>query len=94
MSPNGAAPTAVTDAVLKPSNPVPDGAIPVEGVEFGKFAHRNISVSELVDGMANMGFQASSIGQAVQIVDGMVSPAALRSARYPNSTDWLAAEMD
>lgn len=80
MSINGAAPTAVTDAVLKPSNPVPDGAIPVDGVDFDKFAHRNISVSELVDGMANMGFQASSIGQAVQIVDGMVGLPGLRDA--------------
>lgn len=69
---NGAAPTAATDAVLKPSDPVPDNAIPVKGIEFNEFADRNITVAELVDGMSNAGFQASSIGQAVKIVDGMV----------------------
>ncbi len=76
MASNGAtnseAPVDATNAVLKPSDPVPEGAIPVEGVEFDKFTGRDIMVAELVDGMSNMGFQASSIGQAVEIVDGMV----------------------
>jgi deoxyhypusine synthase len=69
---NGAAPSGATDAVLKPSDPVPEGAIPVRGVEFNRFTDRNMTVAELVDGMSHMGFQASSIGQAVDIVNGMV----------------------
>ena len=69
---NGTAPTGVTDAVLKPSDPVPEGAIPVEGLDFDNFADRNVTVAELVSGMTNMGFQATSIGQAVSIIDGMV----------------------
>lgn len=69
---NGAAPSGATDAVLKPSDPVPDSAIPVRGVEFDMFKDRNMTVAELVEGMTNMGFQASSIGQAVDIVNGMV----------------------
>jgi deoxyhypusine synthase len=69
---SGVAPSGVTDAVLMPSDPVPEGAIPVRGVEFDEFKDRSITVAELVEGMANMGFQASSIGQAVDIVNGMV----------------------
>ena len=70
--PNGTGPSGAMDAVLKPSDPVPDGAVPVKGIEFDDFAGRDITVAELVDGMKHMGFQASSIGQAVDIVNGMV----------------------
>jgi hypothetical protein len=69
---SGTAPSGATDAVLKPSDPVPDSAIPVQGLDFDNFTDRNVTVAELVEGMANMGFQASSIGQAVEIVNGMV----------------------
>ena len=69
---NGTAPTGAANAVLKPSDPVPESAIPVEGLDFDEFDGRNISVAEMVDSMSNMGFQASSIGQAAKIVDGMV----------------------
>ena len=79
MAANGAhvdgahdAPSGATNAVLKPSDPVPEGALPVQGVDFDDFRNRNMTVPELLAGMTNMGFQASSIGQAVQIVDGMV----------------------
>lgn len=75
---NAAAPTGATSAVLKPSDPVPEGAVPVEGLEFGDYADRNVSVAELVDRMGGMGFQASSIGQAARIVDGMVGEKHLR----------------
>ena len=68
----GNAPVAATDAVLKPSDPVPASAIPVEGIEFNDFHNRNVTVVELVNRMSNAGFQSSSIGQAVRIVDGMV----------------------
>lgn len=68
----GDAPSGATDAVLKPSDPVPDGAMPVKGFEFDDFKDRNVTVPEMLEGMTQMGFQASSIGQAVQIVDGMV----------------------
>lgn len=66
------APSGATDAVLKPSDPVPDGAMPVKGTEFDDYQDRNITVAELLEGMTHMGFQASSIGQAAQIVDSMV----------------------
>ena len=69
---NGNAPSGATDAVLKPSDPVPEGAVPVTGLDFDDFKDRNISAAELVESMGAMGFQASSIGQATKIIDGMV----------------------
>ena len=66
------APAGATDAVLKPSVPVPEGAVPVRGLDFNAFADRNITVAELVENLTNVGFQASSIGQAAEIVNGMV----------------------
>ncbi|KAL1392077.1 Deoxyhypusine synthase [Phyllosticta capitalensis] len=62
-----------TDAVLKPSDPVPDGARQVKGIEFDDYARsgRSITVQELVAGMETMGFQATSVGQAVRVIDSM-----------------------
>lgn len=71
-SASGTAPAAVADAVLKPSDPVPEDAIPVKGLDFDAFVDRNITVAELVENLKNVGFQATSIAQAVNIVDGMV----------------------
>jgi deoxyhypusine synthase len=67
-----AAPSGAQDAVLKPSDPVPDGAVPVVGLDFDKFANRNMTVAEMVEAMTNMGFQATAVGQAAQIINGMV----------------------
>jgi hypothetical protein len=72
MADNGTAPSGATDAVLKPSDPVPEGAMPVKGLDFNDFKNVDITAAELVANMAQMGFQASSIGQAAKIVDGMV----------------------
>ena len=72
---NGAelkAPSGATDAVLKPSEPVPDGARQVQGIDFDNYADRSITIDELVAGMASMGFQATSVGEAVRIIEGMV----------------------
>ncbi|KAI9828876.1 MAG: Deoxyhypusine synthase [Sarea resinae] len=65
------APSSVTDAVLKPSDPVPVGAQEVHGIDFNDHAGRDITVAELISGMTNMGFQASSVGEAVKIINGM-----------------------
>lgn len=66
------APSGATGAVLKASDPVPESAVPVKGLDFDAFADRNITVAELVENLASVGFQATSIGQAVNIVNGMV----------------------
>jgi deoxyhypusine synthase len=67
------APSGAAAAVLKPSDPVPEDARPVQGIDFNHYAQRSITVEELVGGMADMGFQATSVGQAVRIINDMVS---------------------
>lgn len=67
------APDAATDAVLKPSAPVAAGARVVRGIEFNEYDDKTLTVDELVNNMANMGFQASAVSEAVRIVNDMVS---------------------
>ncbi|KAE8873709.1 hypothetical protein PTNB73_00341 [Pyrenophora teres f. teres] len=71
MASQSSAPTGATDAVLKPSEPVPEGAREVQGIEFNQYASRSITVEELVAGYAGMGFQATSVGEAVRIINDM-----------------------
>ncbi|KAH8769572.1 deoxyhypusine synthase [Hyaloscypha sp. PMI_1271] len=66
-----ALPSSVTDAVLVPSNEMPEGSQKVEELDFNKFAGRDITVDDLISGMNNMGFQASAIGEAVRIINDM-----------------------
>jgi len=66
-------PSNATDAVLKPSEPVPEGSREVQGIDFNDYAERAITVEELVGGYARMGFQATAVGEAVRIVNDMVS---------------------
>src|SRR4051794_22779116 len=68
----GAPPESVSAAVLVPSNKMPEGSTEVEGLEFNKFAKKEMSVRELVDGMSKMGFQAGGIGEATKIINDMV----------------------
>jgi deoxyhypusine synthase len=72
-APSQNVPSGAAAAVLKPSDPVPEGARPVQGIDFNDYAQRSITVEELVGGMANMGFQATSVGEAVRIINDMVS---------------------
>lgn len=58
--------------MLKPSDPVAEDAEEVKGLDFNEYAGRSITVEEMVAGMAGMGFQATSVGQAVKVVEGMV----------------------
>lgn len=67
----GAPPSTVTDAVLVPSNEMPKDAQKVEELDFNKFSGRPITVDDLISGMNHMGFQASSIGEAVRIINDM-----------------------
>lgn len=69
---NGALPSTVTDAVLVKSNEMPEGSQKVEELDFNKFAGCPITVDDLIGGMNHMGFQASSIGEAVRIINDMV----------------------
>lgn len=91
------APAAATDAVLKPSEPVPEGAKEVQGIDFNEYASRAITVEELVGGYATMGFQATAVGEAVRIINDMVSfPGAFASRRIctPRLTSCWTARME
>lgn len=68
-----AAPSKATNAVLKPSEFSTVNATKVTGVDFNDYLDRNITVAELVDNMSTMGFQATAVGEAVTLVDKMVS---------------------
>lgn len=72
-NPTEAAPAKATSAVLKPSEFSTADATEVTGIDFNKYADRNITVAELVDNMSTMGFQATSVGEAVKLVEKMVS---------------------
>jgi deoxyhypusine synthase len=64
--------STATAAVLKPSAPVPADSKQVDGIDFNKYADRDITVAEMVAGMTGMGFQATAVGQAVRIINDMV----------------------
>ena len=67
------APVIAADAVLKPSDPVPKNMQQIRGIEFEQFTERDMTVKELVAGMANMGFQATAVAEAVRIINDLVS---------------------
>ncbi len=72
-SQNGtSAPSEAKDAVLVKSEAMPEGSQRVEDFDFNKFTGP-ITAEDLLAGMTNMGFQASSIGEAVRNINGMVS---------------------
>lgn len=73
QDPTSQAPSGATDAVLKPSEPVAQGSREVQGIDFNAYAQRSITVEELVEGYASMGFQATAVGEAVRIINEMVS---------------------
>jgi deoxyhypusine synthase len=65
-------PSAATEAVLVKSVEMPEGAQKVEELDFNKFKGRPITVDDLFQGMKHMGFQASSMCEAVRIINEMV----------------------
>lgn len=70
--PGNSIPSGASEAILKKSDEMPPGSQKVEELDFNKFTGRSITADELVEGMSNMGFQASSIGEAVKIINDMV----------------------
>jgi deoxyhypusine synthase len=64
-------PQAATDAVLVHSEEMPEGAQKVEELDFDDI-DGPITAEHLLQGMQYMGFQASSIGEAVRIINAMV----------------------
>jgi deoxyhypusine synthase len=69
---SNAPPASATGAVLVQSTGMPEGSQKVEELDFNQFAGRAITVDDLIGGMNHMGFQASSVGEAVRIINNMV----------------------
>lgn len=67
-------PAAASAAVLKPSDPIPDDAISIQGPDFDN----KQSFSEFMRSYERIGFQASSFGTAIKIVNKMVRALWLR----------------
>ncbi|ROW00698.1 hypothetical protein VSDG_03284 [Cytospora chrysosperma] len=65
------APSTAKDAVLVRSEEMPEGSQKVEELDFDKLRGRPITVDDLYQGMRHMGFQASSMCDAVRIINDM-----------------------
>ena len=62
-------PSSASAAVLKPSEPMPEFAVSVEGPNFDE----PMTLEKLLDSYKRIGFQANSLGKAIDIVNRMVS---------------------
>ncbi|KAI9652407.1 MAG: Deoxyhypusine synthase [Alyxoria varia] len=65
-------PDAAASAVLKPSVPL-DSAQPVSGIDFNEHTDSPLTVEDLIDGMSATGFQSTSVANAAQIINSMIS---------------------
>jgi len=66
-------PSKATDAVLVASEPVPDGVQQVRGIDWNALpAEQRSVIASFVDQLAGQGFQSSSIGEAIRIINDMV----------------------
>lgn len=61
-------PSGASAAVLQPSEPVPSDAISVKGPNFEK-SH---TLQDFLGTYSRIGFQAQSLGKAIEIVNNMV----------------------
>ncbi|KAG8526195.1 uncharacterized protein KY384_000188 [Bacidia gigantensis] len=61
------------DNILGHSADVPEGTPEVSGVDFNHYQDRNITVAEMLDSMRHTGYQATSVAEAVRIIDTMVT---------------------
>ncbi|AOA60377.1 Deoxyhypusine synthase [Komagataella phaffii CBS 7435] len=67
----GKLPDILSESVLKSSVPVPEDFVEVKGIDYDKPESRNMKAKDLIKGMRTMGFQASSLSEACEIIDEM-----------------------
>ncbi|ANZ74011.1 BA75_01642T0 [Komagataella pastoris] len=67
----GKLPDILSESVLKSSVPVPEDFVEVKGIDYSKPESRNMKAKDLIKGMKTMGFQASSLSEACEIIDEM-----------------------
>lgn len=66
---NSGIPTEAAAAILQPSDPLPNDAISVQGPDFEK----PLSLDGFLKSYERIGFQASSLGKAIHVVNKMVN---------------------
>lgn len=77
---NNAPPSKATDAVLVQSEPVAADAEEVRGIDWTALPVESRSViANFVLNLSQQGFQSSSIGDAIRIINDMVCPVDARS---------------
>lgn len=66
-------PSGAANAVLKPSDPIPDSwtTREVKGIDFNDYRNRLVTVSDLINGMETIGFQGSNLARAVKVIEEM-----------------------
>ncbi|AGO09955.1 AaceriAAL036Wp [[Ashbya] aceris (nom. inval.)] len=67
------APGDVAEHVFKQSEPVPENFVEVKGIDYSRPDAVDMRATDLIKSMKTMGFQASSLGQACDIIDEMRS---------------------
>lgn len=67
-----APPASATEAVLVVSEEVPEGIQKVEELDFDEIKG-DVTAEDLLRGMRYMGFQASSLSDAIRIINDMVN---------------------
>ena len=65
-------PETFQTAVLKPSVVLPKSYPVVRGIDFDEYRDAPITVESLIEGMANSGFQATSVADAMRIINNMI----------------------
>jgi deoxyhypusine synthase len=83
---SNAPPVEVTNAVLVQSEEMPKDAQKVEELDFNKLKGP-ITAEDLFLGMKNMGFQATSMSEAIRIINDMVSKEIFNTA----ASVWLTS---
>lgn len=63
-----AIPSGASSAVLKPSDPVPEDAVTVQGPNFDE----PLSLDAFLSSYERIGFQANHLGRAINVVNKMV----------------------
>ncbi|CAK7901177.1 deoxyhypusine synthase [[Candida] anglica] len=66
-------PELANESVFVPSIPVPDDFVEVSGIDYSKDSAYNMRATDMIDSMRTMGFQASSLGKACDIIQDMRS---------------------
>jgi deoxyhypusine synthase len=68
-----APPAKATDAVLVASEPIPDNVHQVKGIDWTSLPPEQRSIiANFVNDLTGQGFQSSSIGDAIGIINDMV----------------------